>query len=154
MLGRIPNLRPLMLGINVFGMNTKETAVKLGELFSSETQVMIFPSGEVSRRKKGVIRDPLWQKTFVTKAIQHKRDIIPVHISGRNSDFFYCTANIRSFLGIKTYIETILLPREMMNQRNHPVTLTFGRPVPWQSLTGEKNHSEWAQYIKDIVYSL
>jgi putative hemolysin len=154
MLGRIPNLRSVMLGINVFGKNTRKTAAELEELFKSDTQVMIFPSGEVSRREKGKIRDPQWQKTFVTKAIQHRRDIIPVHIGGRNSNLFYIVSNLRKLLGIRMYLETILLPREMMNQRNKPVTLSVGKPVTWQSLTSDKTHQEWAQIIKDIVYSI
>ena len=78
-LARIPNLRPLMLGINVFGKNTRETAEKINDLFESGVQVMMFPSGEVSRRTKGVIADPVWQKSFISKAIRYKRDIIPVH---------------------------------------------------------------------------
>ncbi|MCK7532615.1 MAG: 1-acyl-sn-glycerol-3-phosphate acyltransferase [Marinilabiliales bacterium] len=82
----IPNLHPVILGVNVFGTNTKDTVSKLNELFESDSQIMIFPAGIVSRRVKGVISDPVWQKTFVTKAVQFKRDIIPVHISGRNSN--------------------------------------------------------------------
>lgn len=150
----IPNIRPLMLGINVFGKNSRETAQKLHTLFESDTQVMIFPAGEVSRRIKGKIEDPVWQKSFITKAIQHKRDIIPVFISGRNSRLFYNIASIRKFLGIKMYLETLLLPREMLNQRNRPVTFTIGKKISYQALTEEKTHSEWAQWVKSVVYSL
>jgi putative hemolysin len=154
LLDRIPNLKPLLLGINVFGKNTRETTEKLNELFESDVQVMMFPSGEVSRRKKGVISDPVWQKSFITKAIQYKRDIIPVHISGRNSNLFYIVANLRKFLGIKMYIETLLLPREMMKQRNSYVTLTIGRVIPYQTFTKEESHWEWAQVVKEIVNKL
>jgi 1-acyl-sn-glycerol-3-phosphate acyltransferase len=150
----IPNLKPVILGVNVFGTNTKETVEKFNQLFESDSQIMIFPAGLVSRRNKGIISDPVWQKTFITKAIQHKRDIIPVHISGRNSDLFYRVDRIRKFLGIKLSIEIILLPREMHKQRNSTVTLTFGKPVPWQTFTSEKSHIEWAQTMKDAVYSL
>jgi len=150
----IPNLRCLIIGLDVFGHATKETARQLDELYASDTQVMIFPAGEVSRKIKGRITDIPWQKSFVTKAIQHKRDIIPVHISGRNSNLFYNIANIRKLLGIKMYIETILLPREMMQQKNIEVILTIGKVIPWQWLTPEKTHYEWAQKIRDIVYSL
>jgi putative hemolysin len=108
----------------------------------------------VSRRKKGVISDPVWQKSFITKAIQHKRDIIPIHISGRNSNLFYIVANLRKFLGIKMYIETLLLPREMMKQRNSSVTLTIGRVIPYQTFTKEESHWEWAQVVKEIVNKL
>jgi putative hemolysin len=154
LLGAIPNLRPLMLGINVFGKNSRETAQKLNELFESDTQVMIFPAGEVSRRIKGRIIDPEWQKSFITKAIQHKRDIIPVFISGRNSRLFYNVASIRKFLGIKMYVETLLLPREMLSQRNLPITFTIGKPISYQTLTGDLTHSEWAQKVKEIVYKI
>jgi len=154
LLGRIPNLRPVMLAINVFGRNTREVTLKLEELFESDNQIMIFPSGEVSRRKNGIISDPVWQKTFVAKAIQYRRDIIPVHISGRNSNLFYRVASLRKNLGIKAFIESFLLPREMMNQRNSTVTLTVGKVISWQTLTSEKSHAEWAQHIKQIVYHM
>jgi len=153
-LKNVPNVRPLMLGINVFGKNQKEIARKLNELFESDTQIIMFPSGEVSRRKKGVISDIVWQKSFISKAVQHKREIIPVFISGRNSNQFYMIANLRKFLGIKMYIETLLLPREMMLQRNSTVTLNVGKPIPYQTFTDERTHSEWAQWVKSIVYSL
>ena len=106
----IPNLKPVILGVNVFGTNTKETVIKFNQLFESDAQIMIFPAGIVSRRKKGIIEDPEWQKTFITKAIQYKRDIIPVFIEGRNSNLFYIVDRVRKFLGIKMSIEIILLP--------------------------------------------
>ena len=154
LLNIIPNLRPLVLGLNVFGKNTREITARIDDLYASSTQVMIFPSGEVSRRRKGVISDPVWQKSFITKAIQHKRDIIPVHISGRNSNLFYSTARLREILGIKMYIETMLLPREMTKQRNTTTTVTVGKIIPYQTLTGDMSPQEWAQKIKDIVYLL
>jgi putative hemolysin len=154
MLYSIPNLRPLMLGINVFGKNTRETALKLQELFESDIQVMIFPAGEVSRRIQGKIVDPVWQKSFITKALQHKRDIIPVFISGRNSNFFYNVASIRKLLGIKMYIETLLLPREMLYQRGKPIIFSIGKPISYNTITGEMSQNEWAQKVKEIVYSV
>jgi putative hemolysin len=154
LLKAIPNLRPLILGLNVFGKNTKETAQKINELFESDIQVMMFPAGEVSRRRKGVISDPLWQKSFITKAVQHRRDIIPVFISGRNSNLFYFVANLRKFLGVKMYVETLLLPREMLKQRNSTIIINIGKPISYKSLTPELTHAEWAFKIKSIVYSL
>jgi len=154
LLGNITNLRPLMVGLNVFGKNTKETAQKLNELFESDNQVLMFPSGEVSRRRKGIISDPLWQKSFITKAVQYKRDIIPFHITGRNSNLFYTVANLRTFLGIKMYVETVLLPREMMKQKNSEITYTIGKVIPYQTFTTGLSHFEWAQRVKNIVYTL
>jgi putative hemolysin len=150
----IPNLHPVILGVNVFGINTKQTVEKFNRLFESDSQVMIFPAGIVSRRSKGLISDLPWQKTFITKSVQYKRDIIPVHISGRNSNLFYFISNLRKFLGIKMSLEIILLPREMMKQRNSTVTITFGEVIPFQSLSGDLSQNEWARKIKSIVYKL
>jgi len=150
----IPNLKELMLGLNVFGRQTKETAAKLHCLYESDKQIFIFPAGEVSRRTKGKISDPVWQKSFITKAIEHKRDIIPVHISGRNSNLFYFIANLRKFIGIRMYIETMLLPREMKKQRGKQITVTFGKPISYKTFTNEMTHAEWAQKVKAMVYSL
>jgi putative hemolysin len=150
----IPNLHSLILGINVFGRNNKETVEKLHLMFESDAQIMIFPAGEVSRRKKGVIADPPWQKSFITKAVQHRRDVIPVHISGRNSNFFYRIANLRTFLRIKTYIETALLPDEMLKQQNMTLNLRIGKVIPYQTFTNDKSHYEWAQKVKEMVYQI
>jgi putative hemolysin len=154
LLKNIPNLRPLILGINVFGKTPKETARAFNELFESDIQIIMFPAGEVSRREKGVIKDLTWQKSFISKAIQHKRDIIPVFISGRNSNLFYIVANLRKFLRIKMYVETLLLPREMVKQRNSTMTLFVGKPIPYQTFTDEMTHAQWAQKVKSIVYAL
>jgi len=150
----IPNIRDLMVGLNVFGRQTKETAAKLHQLFDSDNHILIFPAGEVSRRTKGIIEDPDWQKTFITKAIEYKRDIIPAYITGRNSNLFYSVASLRKFLGIKMYIETMLLPREMLKLRGKPMTITFGKPISWQTFTPDQTHAEWAQMVKGIVYSI
>jgi 1-acyl-sn-glycerol-3-phosphate acyltransferase len=148
----IPQLKPILLGINVFGKNTKETAEKINILFESNSQILLFPAGEVSRRNKGIISDITWQKSFITKAVQHKRDIIPVYISGRNSNLFYSVASIRKALGIRLYLETALLPREMIKQKNSTFTLSIGGPVLWQTFTIDKSHAEWAQRVKKLVY--
>jgi putative hemolysin len=150
----IPNLHPVIVGVNVFGTNTKETVGKFNRLFESDSQIMIFPAGIVSRRTQGKISDLVWQKTFITKAIQYRRDIIPVHISGRNSNLFYFVANLRKFLGIKMSVEILLLPREMLKQKNSDITLTFGKVIPYQTFTSVLTHAEWAQKIKSIVYSI
>jgi putative hemolysin len=154
LLNNIPNIRPLLLGVNVFGRNSKDTAGELNKLFESDNQILIFPAGEVSRRSRGSISDITWQKSFITKSVQYKRDIVPVFISGRNSNLFYNVARIRKLLGIKMYLETILLPREMMKQHNSTVSVVFGDIIPYQTFTRELTHSEWAQYVKDEVYKL
>ncbi|MCK7534764.1 MAG: hypothetical protein MZV63_29070 [Marinilabiliales bacterium] len=57
----------------------------------------IFRQDSVQERKDGNIQDLEWHKSFITKAVQHKRDIVPAFFSGRNSNFFYNLSNFRKF---------------------------------------------------------
>ncbi|MBN2893008.1 MAG: 1-acyl-sn-glycerol-3-phosphate acyltransferase [Bacteroidales bacterium] len=151
----IPNLHSLIVGINVFGQNTKDKIKKVNEAFETDAQMMIFPAGEVSRKINGNIIDPQWQKTFVSKAVEYKRDIVPVYISGQNSNKFYRTAKIRKFFGFKTYFETILLPQEMMKQRGITLDMKIGKTICWSEIKeSKKSHVEWTEKIKSYVYSL
>jgi len=150
----IPNLLPLIVGINVFSQNTREQIRAVNEAFASDRQIMIFPAGEVSRRIGGRIQDPEWHKTFITKAIQFHRDVVPCFISGRNSDRFYRIARLRRLLGLRLYAETILLPGEMLRHRNSEIRFCFGTPIPHSLFDRSRTHSQWAQQVRKITYSL
>lgn len=151
----IPNLDTLLLGVNVFGTNTKEVAEQLNKLFESDIQVMIFPAGEVSREINGKIQDTEWKKTFVTKSLQYKRDIIPVFISAVNSKKFYRTAKWRKRLGIKNYIETLLLPQELLKKKNAHIDIYFGEAITYEEMKNSGlNHKKLTQKIRKKVYSL
>jgi len=150
----VPNLRPVILGINAFGTSSREKAKAVNEAFNGNRPIMIFPAGAVSRKIKGEIIDLKWHKSFVTKAIQSKRDIIPSYIDIRNSNYFYNFAKLRVFLGIKTTIETALLPNEMFKNVGEPLKIKIGKRIPYQSLTKEFSHKEWTEKIKKIVYDL
>ena len=95
-----------------------------------------------------------WAKSFVVKAREYKRDIIPVYFEGRNSNFFYNLSNLRKKLGVKLNVEMLYLADEMMKKKNAEFTITFGKPIPWESLDKSKNPSQWAQNIKETVYKL
>jgi 1-acyl-sn-glycerol-3-phosphate acyltransferase len=151
------NLRMLddvFIPINTLGAQSKESALLLDKLFRSEMQVLTFPSGMVSRKIKGEIKDLIWKKNFIAKAIQYQRDIVPVHFSGKNSKFFYNLSNIRTFLHIKWNLEMFFLVDETMKHRNSEVAVTFGQPVKWTSLDGSKTYQEWADFIREKTYAL
>jgi putative hemolysin len=150
----IPGLRPLFIPINKHGKNTDNVEI-IHQTFASDKTILYFPAGLVSRKQKGGrIEDPEWKKTFVTQAKRYQRDIIPVYISGRNTNFFYNLANLRKRLKIKANIEMMLLPDEMMRQRDKVVRLVFGEPISYVSL--DKGHSDmaWGRIIRERVYRL
>lgn len=154
LLMKITPLAPIFIPINKHGGHSRRAAQLIEETYESDKQILIFPAGLASRRIKGRIIDTEWKKHFVQKAVQHKRDVIPVHISGRNSKFFYNLSNTRKFLGIPWNLEMFYLSDETFKHKGDQLTLTFGKPIPYQTFDRSKNAADWAQYVKDILYEL
>jgi len=154
LLMNVKGLAPLFIPINKTGKQAKDFPRMVEEGFKSDNQLIMFPAGICSRRVKGVIKDLDWSKTFIVKSVQNQRDVIPVHFSGRNSNFFYNLANTTKLLGLKFNIAMIYLVDEMFKNRHKTFTITFGKPIPWQTFDKTKTPVQWAQYVKDIVYKL
>jgi len=150
----IPQLRPVFVPVNKHGAHAREAAKALSEVYDSDCQVLIFPSGLASRKIDGKIIDLEWKKHFISKSIRHKRDVIPVFISGRNTDRFYRLAKIRKFLRIKWNLEMFFLPDETYRHRDTDVHLYFGKPIPHTTFDATKTHQEWAEWVKTRVYEL
>ena len=94
------------------------------------------------------------EKTFVTKSKAYQRDIVPVHIEGRNSNFFYNLARLRKRLGIKVNIEMAFLVDEFFKQRNKQLTITFGKPIPYQTFDRRFTDAQWAEKLRTFSYQL
>ncbi len=154
LLTNIEGLSGIFLPVNKHGSQGKEAARKIEEAYSSDSQILYFPAGLCSRKSRGKIKDLEWHKSFISKAIQHKRDVIPAYFSGRNSDFFYNMANFRKFFGIKANIEMLYLADEMFRQKGKKIRLIFGKPIPWQTFDRSKTLPEWADWVKSKTYEL
>jgi len=148
------NMDGIFVPINKHGVQAMDNVRRINAIFESDEQVMSFPAGLVSRRIKGVIQDREWQKNFISKARQSKRNVVPIHVSGRNSNFFYNVANVRKFLGIKANLEMFFLPNESYKHRNKHFVITFGKPIPWEILDRRHTPSVWARLIREHAYSL
>jgi putative hemolysin len=150
----VVNLRPLLVPINKHGKQAYESVRLIDEVMKSDLQIMTFPSGLVSRRINGIIRDTEWHKNFISKAVQYERDIIPMHVSGRCTNFFYNLSNLRKLIGIKSNIEMFYLPDETFRHRNEHISITFGKPVSYKLFDKNKRPAAWAKSMQNYVYSL
>ncbi len=150
----VRNFEGLFIPINKHGKQGFESARQIEQAFESDRQILSFPAGLVSRRIKGRIVDLDWHKNFISKAREYKRDVIPVHFSGRNSNFFYRLASIRKFLGIRANLEMLYLVDETFKHRNKHIVLRFGTPIPWVTFDKTRRPAEWARWVKDQVYEL
>jgi len=150
----LENLSSLLIPINKHAKNAAENLKQIDQAYASDECIIVFPAGLVSRRQKGKIKDLEWKKSFIAKAIKYKRNIIPVHIEARNSNFFYNLASFRKMIGIKANIEMFYLVDEVYRQKGKFIKFTIGKTIPYTTFT--KMHSDicWAGKVKEYVYEL
>ncbi|MFN3996219.1 1-acyl-sn-glycerol-3-phosphate acyltransferase [Algoriphagus sp.] len=148
------NFQPIFVPVNTLGKNSVNASLRIEETYANKHPVLIFPAGLVSRKQEGVIKDLSWKKSFISKAKKYQLDVLPCHIEGRNSEFFYNLANWRKRIGIKANVEMFWLVDEMYKQRGKKVVIKVGSPVSYQYFNSEKNDAQWAEYMKDLVYKL
>jgi putative hemolysin len=150
----LTGIKDMLIPVNKIGGQSRSLSEKINEAYASDTQLMFFPAGKVSRKKNGIISDEEWKKNFVAKSIEYKRDIVPIRIDAKNSKLFYAIAKLRAKLGIKFNIEMALLVRELRKQMHKTIKITIGEPISYASLDSSKTAYQWAQEIKKIVYNL
>lgn len=150
----IKNLGPLFVGVNKHGTQGRDGIAQIEQAYADDHALLVFPAGLVSRKRQGIVRDLEWKKSFINKAKRYKKDVIPVFIDGKNSNFFYTFARLREKVGIKTNIEMFYLPDEMFAQRGKKVTIRIGKPISYSYFDSSKSEKEWAEEVKKIVYNI
>ena len=154
LLMNLPGLAPLCIPINKTGKQSRSFPAMVKAGFESDNQMLMYPAGICSRRQKdGSIRDIPWSKTFIVKSVEYQRDVVPIHFSGQNSNFFYRLANF-SDRYLPFNLAMLFLVDEMYKNVGKTFEIKIGKPIPWQTFDKSKTPQQWAQYVQDIVYSL
>ena len=155
LLMNLPGLAPLCIPINKTGKQSRDFPAMVEAGFRSDHHMLMFPAGICSRKgSDGQIRDIDWKKTFVSKSVETHRDVVPIHFGGRNSEKFYRIANLGDRLKLKFTIATLWLVDEMYKNVGKTFRVTIGKPIPWQTFDKSKSPVQWAQWVKEQVYSL
>lgn len=150
----LPGLKPVSIGINKTGKQSRDFPRMVEAGFNSENHMLMFPAGLCSRKIDGKIHDLQWKKTFISKSVEYHRDVVPIHFSGQNSDRFYRIANVCKALGLKVNIAMLFLVDEMYKNVHKTFRVAIGKPIPWQSFDKTKTAMEWAKIVEDKVYDL
>ncbi|NBP05003.1 MAG: glycerol acyltransferase [Bacteroidetes bacterium] len=150
----LPQFNDVFIGVNKTGAKGREQLKKIEELYASDRLVLIFPAGLCSRRNKGIVKDLEWNKAFISRAIKYQKPIIPTHITGQNSNWFYGLANFRKRLGLKANLEMFYLADEMFKQKDKKIHVRFGSPISYKVFDDRYSQHQWAQLLKDYVYTL
>lgn len=155
LLMNLPGLAPLCIPINKTGKQSRDFPAMVEAGFRSDHHMLMFPAGICSRKgSDGQIRDIDWKKTFVSKSVETHRDVVPIHFGGRNSEKFYRIANLGDRLKLKFTIATLWLVDEMYKNVGKTFRVTIGKPIPWQTFDKSKSPVQWAQWVREQVYSL
>jgi len=161
MLMNLDNLKNIFAGVNKVGKTSVEALQEVENVYSQNIAVATFPAGLVSRKQflnghfgKFIIKDLEWKKSFISRAKKYHKNVIPVYIDGKNSNFFYNLALWRKRLGIKVNIEMLYLVDELHKQQNNTITVIFGKEIPFETFDNRMNDNEWAAQVKEHVYRM
>ena len=153
LLMNLPGLAPLCIPINKTGKQGRDFPRMVEAGFQSDNHMLMFPAGLCSRRKDGVISDIPWTKTFISKSVEYQRDVVPIHFGGQNSNFFYRLANFSDrFLPFN--LAMLYLVDEMYKNVHKTFRVAIGKPIPWQTFDNSRKPYEWAQWVREQVYTL
>ena len=144
-------LRPFFLPINNMtkGKNPKAKLQNIQQALEAEEAVIFFPAGEVSRLSYKGIRDGKWRSGFLKMAKHTKAPILPVHVGGKNSRFFY------GFSMIAKPLSALFLVREMFKNVSLTLPIKVGKMIPYSSFSGMLPSSkESITRFKQHVYGL
>ena len=154
LLMNLPGLAPVCIPINKTGNQSRNFPAMVEAGFQSDNHILMFPAGICSRRRDGIIQDIPWKKTFITKSVEYQRDVIPIHFSGQNSEFFYKLANFSDRYVKKVNLAMLFLVDEMYKNVHKSFKVSIGEPIPWQTFDKSRNATQWAQWVRERTYSL
>ena len=153
LLMNLPGLAPVCIPINKTGSQNRNFPAMVEAGFKSDNHMLMFPAGICSRKRDGIISDIPWKKTFISKSVEYQRDVVPIHFSGQNSNFFYRLANF-SDRHLNFNLAMLFLVDEMYKNVHKTFQVTIGKPIPWQTFDKSKTATEWAQFVRERVYEL
>ena len=152
------NLKPLAEFFtpvnNLSSKQSRDLGERISKMFTSDQQVVVFPAGLCAKKVKGKVTEMPWKKMFVTQARRYERDVVPVHISGHNSRWYFFLSKLSKFLGLKINIGMLYLVDELFKQRGNEFVITFGKPVPYTTFDKSKTDLQWAADMRERVKAL
>ena len=102
---------------------SKITLERLSVFFGDGRPGILFPSGRLSKLTFFGLWDRPWEKTPITLAKKYNFPLIPVHVEGRNSWFFYFASCVNKQLRDVSQLN------ELFNKRDKNISIKIGKPV-------------------------
>ena len=123
-------LNSLIITIDNYKIKQSKSDIKkIYDSLKNEEAVIIFPAGEVSRATTKGIKDPVWNKGFLSFAQNTNSPILPIFLDAKNSKTFYTISVIN-----KTF-STLLLSHEMFKKKSKRINIKIGQIIPNENIT-------------------
>ena len=152
LLWRIPELRPVLIPVDVLdptrklanlsGLRAAIAHVKNGGLLA------MFPAGAVSHLQGTQVVDPVWSNTAARLIRKCQAPVTPIHFAGHNSVRFQLAGLIHPLL------RTALLPRELVNKRNHTIKVSIGGVITANQIQTLSDDAALASLLRLHTYAL
>ena len=136
------------------GRQNRDIADRFARMFEADCQILVFPAGLCARTFDGVITEMPWKKMFITQARKYERDVMPVHISGHNSKWYFFLSWLSRTLKLKMNIGMLYLVDELFNKAGEEFVITFGKPIPYTDFDSSRTDLQWADFLKNKVKEL
>lgn len=155
LLDKIQPMAPYVIAVNPFE-NRKEAYSSSSGMRETLKHLQnggcvgIFPAGEVSNKNNpyGEILDKEWEKTALKLIRMAKVPVVPMYFHAKNSRLFYQVAKLHPNL------QTLMLPAEMMNDREKPIRIRIGRPITVKAMDEMETIEELGEFLKRKVYMM
>ena len=133
MLMAIEPLHGMLLPVNnMQGGTAKQDLRAIQSHLQSESAILIFPAGEVSRLSPKGVMDTRWRSGFLRMAKQAKAPVLPVFIDAKNSPLFYSVSMVYKPLA------AMLLVKEMFRCKQKHLPMRIGELIPHDSYSKNK----------------
>ena len=96
------------------------TLTRAQAALEAERALVIFPSGRISRRRKGVLADLPWAASALSLARRRHAPVLPIHLAGPPSRLF------RLFDHVSSELRDVTLFHELLNKHGGHFHLTAG----------------------------
>ncbi|MBD3297988.1 MAG: GNAT family N-acetyltransferase [candidate division Zixibacteria bacterium] len=155
LLGRIPEMRPLLIDVDPFG--SRDAASRnfrplrqAIEHVRNGGMLLVFPSGEVAHRswKRKAVTDPAWSPTVARIIRKTGAPVLPLYFGGHNGRLFQWAGLLHKSL------RTMMLPRELLNKNNSTVNVKVGTLIGPKKLAEIDDDRALIEYARMRTYVL
>ena len=156
LLEKIKPMEEYVISVNPFGgdrKNIRNSANGMRETLRHLENggcIGIFPAGEVSNKNnpENEIRDKEWETPALKLIKNAKVPVVPMYFHAKNSRTFYNVAKVHPDF------QTLMLPAEMMRDRDEPIRIRFGKPVTVKQLDDQETTKELGEFLQKKIYML